>query len=504
MKALCIGLLCVFLPMTSFGQAKYEELIAQADSMIDGNPEVSKELLETILSADSLEVPLQVRIKAYQLQALTEMYNYQFDQSTRLFEKSFRLLNYLQDDQERAKLEGYLLFDIGRNLTWQSKYDTALSVMLRARDIFDQLDDNPGMAQAFNSVAVIYIHYSNDPVKAKESFMNALAIHTTMKDTAGMGRVMQNIGQIYNMTGVNDSALYYLRMSNEFVRQANDLRSLAIGLNILGAVHRDIGRLDSSIYYYQKAIEMDQVNQDSIGLIYDYNEIAKTYLEAERYGEAKSYALLAHDNTKDLFVKQESSNVLSNVFEVLNNHQSALLYFKAFKALTDSIRSENQEKSIAELQTKYETLEKEKEIEEANAKLRTERNFRMFLTILVVVIAVFSLIAIVLLLQRFKYKRKLLSEEINNLRLQINLAFGGDINELDLTLDQINNGLINPLSDREFEILKHALSDKSNREVADKVFISVSTVKFHLRNIYEKLGVSNRKEALEKIFQKTK
>ncbi|KAJ1441021.1 transcription regulator LuxR, partial [Ochromonadaceae sp. CCMP2298] len=52
------------------------------------------------------------------------------------------------------------------------------------------------------------------------------------------------------------------------------------------------------------------------------------------------------------------------------------------------------------------------------------------------------------------------------------------------------------LSEREFQILNLTISDKSNKEIADLIFVSVNTVKFHLKNIYEKLGVTNRKEAI--------
>jgi len=38
----------------------------------------------------------------------------------------------------------------------------------------------------------------------------------------------------------------------------------------------------------------------------------------------------------------------------------------------------------------------------------------------------------------------------------------------------------------------------SNQEIAEKLFISIATVKSHLKNIYQKLDVSKRREAVEK------
>ena len=48
---------------------------------------------------------------------------------------------------------------------------------------------------------------------------------------------------------------------------------------------------------------------------------------------------------------------------------------------------------------------------------------------------------------------------------------------------------LDPLTAREQEVLKLILSGKSNREIAETLFISESTVKTHVRNIYSKYDV---------------
>lgn len=52
------------------------------------------------------------------------------------------------------------------------------------------------------------------------------------------------------------------------------------------------------------------------------------------------------------------------------------------------------------------------------------------------------------------------------------------------------------LTDRENEICKELINGCSNKEIADKLFISLGTVKNYLTNIYEKIGVSNRTAAI--------
>jgi LuxR family maltose regulon positive regulatory protein len=55
--------------------------------------------------------------------------------------------------------------------------------------------------------------------------------------------------------------------------------------------------------------------------------------------------------------------------------------------------------------------------------------------------------------------------------------------------------LIEPLTERELEILQLIVAGRSNSEIADRLYISLNTVKWHVKNIYAKLGVSSRLDA---------
>ena len=57
-------------------------------------------------------------------------------------------------------------------------------------------------------------------------------------------------------------------------------------------------------------------------------------------------------------------------------------------------------------------------------------------------------------------------------------------------------GLAEPLTMREVEILRLIAAGMRNQEIADHLFISLSTVKRHIANAYGKLGVSHRTEAI--------
>ncbi|MCP5013692.1 MAG: response regulator transcription factor [Ketobacter sp.] len=55
-----------------------------------------------------------------------------------------------------------------------------------------------------------------------------------------------------------------------------------------------------------------------------------------------------------------------------------------------------------------------------------------------------------------------------------------------------------PLSLREREVLRAAAQGLSNGDIAERLYISINTVKTHLKKIYGKIEVSNRTQALRK------
>lgn len=58
------------------------------------------------------------------------------------------------------------------------------------------------------------------------------------------------------------------------------------------------------------------------------------------------------------------------------------------------------------------------------------------------------------------------------------------------------------LSSRELEILNNLAKGNSYKIIADRLFISTDTVRYHIRNIYRKLQVHSQSEAVAKAFKK--
>ena len=65
----------------------------------------------------------------------------------------------------------------------------------------------------------------------------------------------------------------------------------------------------------------------------------------------------------------------------------------------------------------------------------------------------------------------------------------------------LKSELVEPLSERELEILTLIAAGLKNKEIAEQLFISLNTVLYHIKNIYSKLGVNKRTLAIAKAHR---
>ena len=59
--------------------------------------------------------------------------------------------------------------------------------------------------------------------------------------------------------------------------------------------------------------------------------------------------------------------------------------------------------------------------------------------------------------------------------------------------------MIEPLSDRELDVLRLLAQGCTNQEIAQALYISINTVKTHLKTAYDKLGVHVRRQAAARV-----
>ncbi len=71
-----------------------------------------------------------------------------------------------------------------------------------------------------------------------------------------------------------------------------------------------------------------------------------------------------------------------------------------------------------------------------------------------------------------------------------------EIKELFPSLETINSKIFTPISNKEYDVLEDIYKGLTNKQMADKHFVSINTVKTHIKNIYSKFDVHSRTEVI--------
>jgi len=69
----------------------------------------------------------------------------------------------------------------------------------------------------------------------------------------------------------------------------------------------------------------------------------------------------------------------------------------------------------------------------------------------------------------------------------------------ELSMDKINKHLLSSITDREFDVLRLIYEGNTNNQIAQQLFLSLNTVKVHLKNSYLKLDASSRTMAIARL-----
>ena len=159
------------------------------------------------------------------------------------------------------------------------------------------------------------------------------------------------------------------------------------------------------------------------------------------------------------------------------------------------------------MEIRFETAQNEAELEKTTLENKlqeqqlAEANFQL-VTILVISIIT---VAFIITFYFLRSKRTIAEREAQELQVEalekrlLELQLKHEGTEKTIDISQINQELIAPLTEREIETLQLSLEGLPNSEIAEKLFVSINTIKFHLRNIYLKLGVKGKKEVLNYV-----
>ncbi|MFY0687214.1 MAG: tetratricopeptide repeat protein [Cyclobacteriaceae bacterium] len=319
-----------------------------------------------------------------------------------------------------------------------------------------------------------------------------------------------DLGVAYLGVGSLDSAKYYLEVAEQELVQLNDSNSLARNWLEQARLYQQLEDTDKTLELAQQVLSFTQ-GQTNEFTVRATLSIVEVYIQMLLYQKVQSILRANEQQCEELGLMPEllrNLNLQQQVNKSLNGIEGGKEIEQKINELQEMMDIEDNrvKMELINLQYKFDKIEERNKIlsERKNqlANVAEERRYWLIQVVVGSGIAIVLLIITILVYRSRKLAReKVLLAEIDNLRGQIKSVFEGDTSQIDLNIDRLNKQIPSPLTEREFEILNLAIGDLNNSQIANQVSISINTVKFHLKKIYGKLGVTNRKEALNFAIQ---
>jgi class 3 adenylate cyclase len=275
---------------------------------------------------------------------------------------------------EQPNIQAVALLGMG-TVSWRSgNYEPALEYSFDSLRLFQELHDQEGIANVFHNIGIINDLLKNYN-KALEFHYQALALREQLGDKKAIADSLDNIGIVNYFQGNYDAAVEYYQRALNMRTELDDDKGAAKSLNNLGLIYKEQNKYEMAINHFYQSLEIANKMGDKYEIANISNNIGKLFILKKSYLQAEVFLAQAErfaqeTNAKDLI--RENYEFYSDLYSAQNDFQQALLFYKKSAAIKDQLVNEKSSKSIADLQTQYETEQKAQEIE----LLKRENNIK--------------------------------------------------------------------------------------------------------------------------------
>lgn len=230
------------------------------------------------------------------------------------------------------------LGNIGIIYSERGDLENALKYQERSLKLKKELGDSLGMARALTNIGLNQFRAEQWDAALK-NYEEALGLARALDEKFGEGLLLGNIGAVLVEKKNYEQARSYFGQALEIRRALGDKSGIANDLNNIGATFQKEGRVDEALPYFHQSLEIArEVGSHSL-LTLPYQSLADAYRQKGEYRQAFEY-------------------------------QALLLEAK------DSINNQKVIESVAEMEAKYQTEQKEKELAQAELELSRQRSAR--------------------------------------------------------------------------------------------------------------------------------
>jgi len=344
--------------------AKCNVLLALIDYRLGNNEKALKTFYKVINSLNDIE---KTKTKAYVNIGNIYADLGQYDTSIYYYNKGIEIAKIQKD----KLFEANILNNIGTVYTDKGDFELAIDCYAKAEKINELIDNKSGKAAAIGNIGLIY-YYQSDLQKAVTYFKKALVLNREIGKMDKVANSLNNLAAMYSLLDSMDQAIACYDESKDIYRAMNHKGGMALIAQNTANLYFLIKNTKDGLMAMDEAIKLYTELDEPKGLGKSYKSIGQHYFESSNYGLAIDNFKKAEEILTPLEVKHDLRSLYSQIAETYaksNDHKNSTKYLKLFIAVNDSIYNSDKHKQIADIQEKYDTEKKQKEIELQQAQI---------------------------------------------------------------------------------------------------------------------------------------
>jgi two-component system, sensor histidine kinase PdtaS len=253
----------------------------------------------------------------------------------------------------------------GAVYTQQGDYSLAIEEYLSSLRILEEIGDMQGVGRSYNNIGLVYYLQGNYP-EAKGYYARALKILEGTKDENLIADILNNMGIIAFEDGAYDESLdYHMRSLNNRERTGNQ-RGTASSYTNIGDVYAAQEAFAKALEFQKKAYDIQNELGDKAGMLSSLRGIGTVLSLTNKNEEALKYMKEVLELATEIGAKKElrdTYNDISNIYNRMGEYKRALTYKDHYAQLKDTLFSEQTSEIATNLEAKFESEKKSKEIE---------------------------------------------------------------------------------------------------------------------------------------------
>jgi signal transduction histidine kinase len=314
------------------------------------------------------------------------------------------------NDYRRGMSESWRM--LGNTYEMVSDYVNMLSSYHRSLDIAGQIGNDRLVAKVTANLALFYDQEA-EYAQAHQLMEKVSAIYKRTGDSLESAFVSSHLSDIAFRQRQYDVALEYAGRALQAARAMKNDADVATYNNSIGKILAARGDYHGALSHYLLALTWYREMKEQLGTMATNNLLADVYLSLKDYPLALQYAELSLHVAQSMHRKTEirgSAGVLAAIYEAKGEDRNALKYYKLYKDYSDSLSNDQTRKQLLAMSAGYDFEKKAMKLQEEAAQKdaryqRVLRKDALQISITVIVIAVLSLLAFILLRSRVVNKR---------------------------------------------------------------------------------------------------